>query len=248
MADNNKNNTNNANTLVSSHPPSAPPPDSIMIQPYDPPSATLDYFRSVPWISSLLSSPDYYPIQTWSRLPKPETGEDGYFAGTLATSSSIPHCLTLRRREITAPPQGPPVWPSPTASPDSSPFIQPPDVMMVLGLGSPGICGHPDTAHGGVVATLIDETMSLAVALQSLNPEDTYHPRGHIYTAQLDVRYKRPVYAPGAVIVRAKVVARSGRKFWVRAQVLQEGDKRAVVMTDAMAFWLETAPSKDSRL
>jgi acyl-coenzyme A thioesterase PaaI-like protein len=35
---------------------------------------------------------------------------------------------------------------------------------MIFELSSPGLSGHPSTVHGGIVATLIDEAMSLAVA------------------------------------------------------------------------------------
>ncbi|XHG05180.1 hypothetical protein AWENTII_008429 [Aspergillus wentii] len=213
-------------------------------------SLSLDHFRSLPWASSLLASPDYYPIHTWSRLPKPSTGEDGFFSGTLASSSTIPHCLTIRRRDLIPPSPEAPAWPAPTASPSSPPSPNPPDAMMLLSLENPGVCGHPSTAHGGVIATLLDETMSLAVALHTASGG---HPRGQIYTSQLDVRYRKPLQVPGLVMVKARVVARVGRKFWVRAQVVQEEDaqstgghlewaKRKLVMTDAMAFWLETIP------
>lgn len=150
---------------------------------------------------------------------------------------------------------------------------------MCLLLGEPGVCGHPGTVHGGVVATLVDEAMSLAVALQppsttittTTSPSrgrggngvgEEHHPRGHIYTSQLDVRFKRPVTAPGMVVVRARVVARAGRKYWVRAHVVQEEDdaenksggghlewtKRKIVKADAMAFWLETVPEGSAKL
>lgn len=264
--------------LVSSHPPSAPPPSAIMTEPvsvsgdHDP---SISSFLSNPWTASLLSSPDYYPIRTWSRLQKVSTGEDGFFASTLATPTTIPHCITLRRKTVLSPPAEVPAWPSPTSKPTSDPKVHPPDVLMCVNFGEPGICGHPRTAHGGVVATLVDEAMSLAIALQppagmSLQRvvesglETTaggVHPRGHIYTSQLDVRFKRPVTAPGIAVVRAKVVARVGRKYWVRAQVVQEeeddGDKkgtgehlewtkRKIVKADAMAFWLETVPPATS--
>lgn len=229
--------------------PSAPPPPSLLSQPYSPPKESLDYFRSIPWSNSLLASTDYFPIQTWSRLPKPQTGEDGLFAGTLATPSTIPHVVTLRRRpeSLSVPAEEPANWPVPARKP-SPKETNPADVVFLVGLGSPGVSGHPQTAHGGIVALLIDEAMSLAVAVQSSPAE---HPRGAIYTAQLDVRYKKPVTVPGLAVVRAKVVARQGRKYWVRAQVLQEEDdagghlewaKRKPVVTDAMAFWLETDP------
>jgi acyl-CoA thioesterase FadM len=66
----------------------------------------------------------------------------------------------------------------------------------------------------------------------------------------LDVRYKKPVTTPQLLVVRARVVARVGRKFWVRAQAVQEDEagagghlewaKRKVVKIDAMAFWIVT--------
>ena len=127
---------------------------------------------------------------------------------------------------------------------------------MMVDLATPGVSGHPSTAHGGVVATLLDEAMSLAVAMHA--PASGDHPRGAIYTAQLDIRYKKPLRVPGLVVVRAKVVARVGRKYWVRAQAVQEetGEnngrgigghlewaKKKTVVTDAMAFWIQTAPS-----
>ncbi|KAB8067651.1 HotDog domain-containing protein [Aspergillus leporis] len=211
-------------------------------------------FRSHPHANRLLNHPEYYPIRTWSRLPKPSTGEDGYFAGTLATSITIPHCLTLRRRWLSPLPAARPPWPSPTADPViSEPSALPPDIFMLLNLATPGVSGHPSTAHGGIIATCIDEAMSLAVTLYSPPPEldaskyngreEELTPRGKLFTSQLDIRYKRPVTIPGLLIVRAKVVGRVGRKFWVRAQVVQadeENPDQLVVATDAMAFWLQT--------
>lgn len=226
----------------------------------------MDHFRSLPnnWIASLLKTPDYTPIPTDSRTPKP-SGEDTYFASVLATQTTIPHLLTLRRRELVPPPPPSPektsVWPAPTAKPTAPPAVSPPDVIVLVDLRAPGICGHPETVHGGVIATLLDEAMSLAVSVQagtvnssdpSSNPQEQ-NPRGKIYTAQLDVRYKRPLLVPSVAIVRARVVAREGRKFWVRAQIVQEEEdksqgqlewpKRKVVTTDAMAFWLQIRDS-----
>lgn len=232
-----------------------------MIDPLPP--NNLHPFPLHPFAQRLLQNPDYYPIQTWSRLPKPSTGEDGYMAQTLATPSTIPHCLTLRRRNLHPEhlPSAPPVWPSPTADPaHSAPSARDnPDAIMLFDLGSPGVSGHPDMLHGGVVAALIDETMSMAVTLHSPpsftsasssasssaspsgDPEPAT-PRGKLFTAQLDVRYKQPTTLPGLVVVRAKVVARVGRKFWVRAHVVQPGAEvtEEVITADAMAFWLQT--------
>jgi acyl-coenzyme A thioesterase PaaI-like protein len=126
---------------------------------------------------------------------------------------------------------------------------------MIFDLSSPGLSGHPSTVHGGIVATLIDEAMSLAVAAHTNAPNAGVddNPRGKIFTAQLDVRYKKRVTTPALLVIKARVVGRVGRKFWVRAQALQEDEdngghlewaKRKLVKADAMAFWIVTSDSK----
>jgi acyl-coenzyme A thioesterase PaaI-like protein len=127
---------------------------------------------------------------------------------------------------------------------------------MIFDLSSPGLSGHPSTVHGGIVATLIDEAMSLAVAAHANASERDSggNPRGRIFTAQLDVRYKKRVVTPALLVVKARVVGRVGKKFWVRAQALQEDEegagghlewaKRKLVKADAMAFWVVASDLK----
>ncbi|KAJ5617128.1 hypothetical protein N7537_002242 [Penicillium hordei] len=227
------------------------------------PAPAIAHLRTNSWANNLISSADYIPIETDSRRLKPTTGEDGYFAQTLNTSSTIPHCLTLQRRNLTPAPDEVPTWLPATKQDAASavkptPGLNPADIIMIFDLSSPGLSGHPSTVHGGLVATLIDEAMSLAVAAHTNAPtalraaED--NPRGKIFTAQLDVRYKKRVATPALLVVKARVIGRVGRKFWVRAQALQEDEesagghlewaKRKVVKADAMAFWIETADSK----
>ncbi|CDM30911.1 hypothetical protein DTO013E5_441 [Penicillium roqueforti] len=227
------------------------------------PAPAIAHLRSNSWANNLISSAEYTPIQTDSRRPKPTTGEDGYFAQTLNTPTTIPHCLTLQRRNLTPAPAEAPTWLPATKQDAASvakptPGLNPADIIMIFDLSSPGVSGHPSTAHGGIVATLIDEAMSLAVAAHTNAPttpgmaED--NPRGKIFTAQLDVRYKKRVTTPALLVIKARVVGRLGKKFWVRAQALQEDEeetgghlewtKRKVVKADAMAFWIVTSDSK----
>ncbi|KAL4866386.1 HotDog domain-containing protein [Aspergillus spectabilis] len=194
---------------------------------------------------------DYVSIPTYSRHPKPATGEDGFFAQTLSSPITIPTVHTFRLKQLQSPlPSQPPSWPSPTAPPDLIP-VPGADLVMLLQLAKPGVCGHPDTAHGGVLATVVDEAMSLGVALYAPEAGDGHtgtgtsggtggRIRSKMFTAQLDVRYKRPVSVPGEIEVRVKVLAKRRKKAWVSAQVVQEGE----IMVDAMAFWLLTSPVK----
>ncbi|KAJ6139404.1 hypothetical protein N7471_005890 [Penicillium samsonianum] len=227
------------------------------------PGPAIAHLRTNSWANNLISSADYTPIQTDSRRLKPTTGEDGYFAQTLNTSTTIPHCLTLQRCNLTPVPAEAPTWLPATKQDAASatkptPGLNPADIIMIFDLSSPGLSGHPSTVHGGIVATLIDEAMSLAVAAHTNAPtalstaED--NPRGKIFTAQLDVRYKKRVATPALLVIKARVVGRVGKKFWVRAQALQEDEegagghlewaKRKVVKADAMAFWIVTSDSK----
>ncbi|KAL4946869.1 HotDog domain-containing protein [Aspergillus oleicola] len=199
----------------------------------------------------------YVSIPTYSRHRKPATGEDGFFAGTLASPCTIPTVRTFRAVNLQSSlPSQPPPWPSPTASPHVIP-VPGADLLMVLQLAAPGVCGHPSTAHGGVLATLIDEAMSLGVTLYAPEAGEDWSAassgvsgnagvsttsasppriRSKMFTAQLDVRYKKAVSVPGDVEVRVQVLAKQGRKVWVRAQLVQGGE----IMVDAMAFWLLT--------
>lgn len=226
-------------------------------------ASEIAHFRSHPWAKNLISSSDYEPIITDSRRMKESTGEDGFFAKTLATSKTIPHLITLQRRNISPAPSEVPTWLPATkqdaaAAAKPTPGVNPPDIIMIYDLGTPGVSGHPSTAHGGIVATLIDEAMSLAVAAHTSGPASSAssddNPRGSIFTAQLDVRYRQRVTTPALLVVRTKVVGRLGRKFWVRAQALQEDEestgghlewaKRKIVKADAMAFWIMTPNEK----
>ncbi|KXG47606.1 Thioesterase superfamily [Penicillium griseofulvum] len=227
------------------------------------PAPAIAHLRTNSWANNLISSADYTPIPTDSRRIKPSTGEDGYFGKTLNTPTTIPHCLTLQRRNLTPAPAETPTWLPATKQDAASaakptPGLNPADIIMIFDLSSPGLSGHPSTVHGGIVATLIDEAMSLAVAAHTNAPtalsttED--NPRGKIFTVQLDIRYKKRVATPALLVIKARVVGRVGKKFWVRAQALQEDEesagghlewaKRKVVKADAMAFWLVTSDSK----
>lgn len=267
---NGKNNSNETGPVVVGghhYTPSMPPPG--LNTPYDISAEELSHFRSNAWAKSLLASAlrdgagEYFPIATWSRVPKPSTGEDGFFSQTLATPSTVPFVLTLRRKNlepVTASlPKEPPAAADPKQKKPVAPD-RPPDTITLITLASPGVCGHPNTAHGGLIASLFDEVMSLAVALHmppSANPSLGSQSRDGLmfYTAQLSVRYRQPVAVPGLLVIRSWCVARDGRKYWTVAHALQEeeGDKeggqlesakRKTVRAEGTAMWIEVPLSK----
>ncbi len=75
-----------------------------------------------------------------------------------------------------------------------------------------GHVGYPDIVHGGILATLVDETM--AKAIQGLGETGV--------TAQLELHFRRPARVGQMLRVEGWVVERRGRKWQTRAQVRDE--------------------------
>ena len=69
-------------------------------------------------------------------------------------------------------------------------------------------------AHGGLMATLLDEVMGTPVFVQ--------WPLGCV-TGELTVRYEKPLPIPGVVLCRSWVEKIDGRKVWI-AGSLEDGN------------------------
>ena len=72
--------------------------------------------------------------------------------------------------------------------------------------------GHPGFLHGGIIATLLDETMSKAVRARGLTA----------MTRHLEVDYKRPVPSCKPIRMEGRVIKDEGRKHWVEATIFGE--------------------------
>lgn len=110
---------------------------------------TISAFSATPWCAALITSPDWVPVNTISRVPKPTT-EDSFFAETLRTPRTVRNCLTLR----------------PSEELDDGVFgdMVFGEVAMLIELGD-GVNGHPKMAHGGFAATMLDEVMGALITL-----------------------------------------------------------------------------------
>jgi thioesterase superfamily protein 4 len=105
---------------------------------------------STAWCNALITSPDWTLTRTASRDPKPTT-EDSFFAETLATSRTIRGCVTLRPTKELDPQDG-------------MGDMAYGEVRTIVELGD-GLNGHPRVAHGGFVATMLDEIMGVLLTL-----------------------------------------------------------------------------------
>jgi acyl-coenzyme A thioesterase PaaI-like protein len=73
--------------------------------------------------------------------------------------------------------------------------------------------GAPGRAHGGIVASLIDETMGLVMSI-------TQTPA---FTGRLTVTYRAPTPVGQPLEIRARLAGRSGRKLTITAELRMDG-------------------------
>jgi len=89
-----------------------------------------------------------------------------------------------------------------------------------------GFAGHPGYLHGGIIATLIDESMSKSVRAQGLTA----------MTRQLEVDYLRPVPSGEPIRMEGRLVRSEGRKHWAEAKIL---NARGTTLAEGKGMFIE---------
>jgi thioesterase superfamily protein 4 len=107
--------------------------------------SALNRLKSIPWAAALINDPKWTPATTASRFPKP-SGEDSFFAETLATERTIRALLTLR----------------PVKEEEGDQAYT--EIVEMIDLGD-GLNGFPQIALGGFVATMLDEVCGVLIVL-----------------------------------------------------------------------------------
>ena len=86
--------------------------------------------------------------------------------------------------------------------------------------------GHPGYLHGGIIATLLDESMSKSVRAQGLTA----------MTRQLEVDYLRPVPSGEPIRMEGRLVRSDGRKHWAEARIL---NARGTPLAEGKGLFIE---------
>jgi acyl-coenzyme A thioesterase PaaI-like protein len=96
----------------------------------------------------------------------------------------------------------------------------------------PYLCGATGVVHGGIQATLLDDTMGKAAQLHmGLGWE-----QARIATVEFRIRYRRPVPVEKPLTIRAELVRTEGRDLYMKGQILNAAEE---VLTTAEARWRE---------
>lgn len=88
------------------------------------------------------------------------------------------------------------------------------------------LCGHEDVVHGGLLATIMDESLAF-VALPKLY--------GMAYTGKLEIYYRAPTPANSWIIINPKLEKVQGRKAFVHAEIR---DTKGNIKTEANAIFI----------
>lgn len=92
--------------------------------------------------------------------------------------------------------------------------------------------GPPGYVHGGMIATLLDETMSKAVRSHGLVA----------MTRHMSVDYLRPVPSAAPIRLEGVLVRSDGRKHWAEARIVSETD---TVLAHAKGLFVEVRPRRE---
>jgi uncharacterized protein (TIGR00369 family) len=93
--------------------------------------------------------------------------------------------------------------------------------------------GPPGYLHGGIIATLLDETMSKAVRSHGLVA----------MTRHMEVDYQRPVKSASPIRLDGLVTRSEGRKHWVEAKIT---DAEGAVLAQGKGLFIEVQPRREA--
>jgi uncharacterized protein (TIGR00369 family) len=83
--------------------------------------------------------------------------------------------------------------------------------------------------HGGIIATLLDETMSKAVRARGFTA----------MTRHMEVDYLRPVPSAATLRLEGRITRNEGRKHWTEAKIL---DTKGILLAQAKGVFIEIRP------
>ncbi|KAI6044010.1 HotDog domain-containing protein [Pisolithus marmoratus] len=144
--------------------------------------------QSLPLLSTLRSQPDadqWYEARPYKRFPE-ERRVNNLTAGALRGPGKLAIIPLVRSK-----------W-------DES------EAIGFVHVGR-GLCGHDGIVHGGLLATLLDESLA-RTAINNL-------PDKIGVTANLSINYRAPTFADQFIIIKVRLLEKRGRKVQVSGQV-----------------------------
>lgn len=188
--------------------------------------STLDHFSAIPWTRSTLDDPEF-GIVPQSRTVTHDGIGHTLTGKTWNTDGTIKELLSF--------------WRSPQSA-ATTPVLgesQRAELRRFYTFGG-DLNAHPGLLHGGVIGCILDSSMGGCVGQVVHDPAERFS----LFTAQLNITYKKPIKAPGTVMVRSWVskVEAGGRKLWAHGIIEGEG---GVVHATADGLWVRAGAGKE---
>ena len=92
------------------------------------------------------------------------------------------------------------------------------------------LCGAPGVIHGGVQATLLDETIGVAIHHAFGDPDDFF-----LVTAEFDLKYRRPAPTGVQLVMSARLDRYEGHNYFASGEIR---DREGTLLTSATARWV----------
>ena len=112
-------------------------------------------------------------------------------------------------------------------------FLLAEDLAVICDIAVPDTYEGPrGYVHGGIIATLLDETMSKAVRAHNVVA----------MTRHMEVDYRRPVPSLAKVRLVGRLMRNEGRKQWVEASIL---DAQGTTLAHGKGLFIEVKPRQE---
>ncbi|KAF4980101.1 hypothetical protein FZEAL_3822 [Fusarium zealandicum] len=197
-------------------------PALSLLPPDTPPdlfASEISFFASLPWTAALLASPETIPFLPSCRNPE-SSSHDQFFGHTLNNARGLSHLISFFRA------------PSVAAAKDPARSIT--ETVTLVSVGD-GVSGFPGLVHGGIVASLLDESMGTIFDLNGALAKEARAFRTGSVTGGLEVTYLRPVLTNNVFCITSTVEEFDGRKTKVRC-VLK--DEKGEVLANCSSKWV----------
>ncbi|KAH7275074.1 HotDog domain-containing protein [Fusarium solani] len=182
-------------------------------------ASELTFFASVPWTASLLSAPNTIPFLPSCRNPA-SSAHDQLFGLTLNNERGLSHLISFFHA------------PSTDVAKDPSHSIT--ETVTLVSLGD-GLSGFPGVTHGGMIASLLDESMGTIFDLNSTLRKQARAFQTPNVTGGLDIKFLKPVPTNGVYYITSTVDETDGRKTRIRCDLK---DKDGEVLAKCSSKWV----------
>ncbi|KAF3768126.1 hypothetical protein M406DRAFT_252295 [Cryphonectria parasitica EP155] len=174
------------------------------------PDDEVNHFKAIPWCAKHLDRPGLVITPAFSRVPGPRF-HDALLSETLKTEDTIKAFTCF--------------YPRPKSERELLPWLG-----AFVTLGSM-VSGYPGVSHGGVIATLLDETLGLLAPGSRWRAYKEGVPA--VVTAYLNTNFLGKVKIPGTYLIMVRLKKADGRKLFVDG-VMEDEEGEQLARAEAL--------------